>query len=82
MVEIENESEKKYKYDAFISYRHIEPDLTIAKILHETIEKFNIPKHLRTASNEEREADRKVVVEAINGEAWEALKKSEKLEEI
>ena len=31
MVEIENESEKNYKYDAFISYRHIEPDLTIAK---------------------------------------------------
>ena len=30
-----------------------------------------------TASNEEREADRKVVVEAINGEAWEALKKSD-----
>ena len=26
---------------------------------------------------EEREADRKVVVEAINGEAWEALKKSD-----
>ena len=53
MVEIENESEKKYKYDVFISYRHIEPDLTIAKILHEMIEKFNIPKHLRTVSNDE-----------------------------
>ena len=61
MVEIENESEKKYKYDAFISYRHIEPDLTIAKILHETIEKFNIPKHLRTASNEENSIDDKHV---------------------
>jgi len=53
MVEIENESKIKYKYDAFISYRHIEPDLTIAKILHEMIEKFNIPKHLRTVSNDE-----------------------------
>ena len=61
MVEIENESEKKYKYDVFISYRHIEPDLTIAKILHETIEKFNIPKHLRTASNEENSIDDKHV---------------------
>ncbi|MHB9313911.1 toll/interleukin-1 receptor domain-containing protein [Fusobacterium polymorphum] len=61
MVEIENESEKKYKYDAFISYRHIEPDLTIAKILHEMIEKFNIPKHLRTASNEENSIDDKHV---------------------
>ena len=53
MVEIENEAKRKYKYDAFISYRHIEPDLTIAKILHEMIEKFNIPKHLRTVSNDE-----------------------------
>ena len=53
MVEIENTTKKKYKYDAFISYRHIEPDLTIAKILHEMIEKFNIPKHLRTVSNDE-----------------------------
>ena len=53
MVEIENEVKRKYKYDAFISYRHIEPDLTIAKILHEMIEKFNIPKHLRTVSNDE-----------------------------
>ena len=61
MVEIENESEKKYKYDAFISYRHIEPDLTIAKILHKMIEKFNIPKHLRTASNEENSIDDKHV---------------------
>ncbi len=51
MVEIENTTKKKYKYDAFISYRHIEPDLTIAEILHDMIEKFNIPKHLRTVSN-------------------------------
>ncbi|WP_335932824.1 toll/interleukin-1 receptor domain-containing protein [Fusobacterium polymorphum] len=53
MVEVENKTKRKYKYDAFISYRHIKPDLTIAKILHEMIEKFNIPKHLRTVSNDE-----------------------------
>ena len=52
MVEIENTTKKKYKYDAFISYRHIEPDLTIAEILHDMIEKFNISKHLRTVSND------------------------------
>ena len=52
MVEVENKTKRKYKYDAFISYRHIEPDLTIAKILHDMIEKFNIPKHLRTTLNE------------------------------
>ena len=52
MVEIENTTKKKYKYGAFISYRHVEPDLTIAEILHDMIEKFNIPKHLRTVSND------------------------------
>lgn len=52
MVEIENTTKKKYKYDAFISYRHVEPDLTIAEILHDMIEKFNIPKHLGTVSND------------------------------
>ena len=52
MEEVKNETKRKYKYDAFISYRHIEPDLTIAKILHDMIEKFNIPKHLRTVSND------------------------------
>ena len=30
-----------------------------------------------TASNEEREADRKVVIEAVNGAAWEALQTSD-----
>ena len=52
MEEVKNETKRKYKYDAFISYRHIEPDLTIAEILHDMIEKFNIPKHLRTVSND------------------------------
>ena len=61
MVEIENEVKRKYKYDAFISYRHIEPDLIIAKILHEMIEKFNIPKHLRTVSNDENSINDKYI---------------------
>ena len=59
MEEVQNENKKKYKYDAFISYRHIEPDLTIAEILHDMIEKFNIPKHLRMASNDESLIDDK-----------------------
>ena len=49
-------SERKYKYDAFISYRHTEPDFTIAKNLHSMIEKFKVPKHLsENSSNETRE---------------------------
>lgn len=34
----------EYKYTAFISYRHIEPDATIAQKIHTIIETFPIPK--------------------------------------
>ena len=37
-------NETNYKYDAFISYRHVEPDQSIAKQLHQMIETFNPPK--------------------------------------
>ena len=36
--------EREYKYDAFISYRHVEPDQSIAKELHRMIESFKPPK--------------------------------------
>ena len=36
--------EKEYKFDAFISYRHVEPDQSIAKQLHQMIESFKPPK--------------------------------------
>lgn len=32
-----------YKYDAFISYRHAEPDKTIAEKLHRMLESFKVP---------------------------------------
>ena len=37
-------NETNYKYDAFISYRHVEPDQSIAKQLHQLIETFKPPK--------------------------------------
>ena len=37
-------NEKKYKYDAFISYRHVEPDQSVAKQVHHMIETFKPPK--------------------------------------
>lgn len=37
-------NEIKYKYDAFISYRHTEPDQTIAREIHKMIETFKAPK--------------------------------------
>ena len=38
--------EQQYKYDAFISYRHTEPDRTIAVKLQEMLEKYKVPKEL------------------------------------
>lgn len=38
--------EKKYKYTAFISYRHTKPDLAIVEKLHQMLEQFKIPKGL------------------------------------
>lgn len=35
--------EKKYQYDAFISYRHTEPDKTIAEKLHKMLETYKAP---------------------------------------
>ncbi|MGI6440547.1 MAG: toll/interleukin-1 receptor domain-containing protein [Peptoniphilaceae bacterium] len=46
--------EKPYKYDAFISYRHVEPDMTIAARLHTMLETFTLPKNLRAESNNQR----------------------------
>ncbi|ESL04348.1 WD domain, G-beta repeat protein [Catonella morbi ATCC 51271] len=37
-------NEKEYKYTAFISYRHVEPDQSIAKQVHQMIETFKAPK--------------------------------------
>lgn len=35
------------KYDAFISYRHCEPDGFVAKKLHEMLESYKPPKKLK-----------------------------------
>lgn len=39
--------EKKYKYDAFISYRHAEIDKFIAENLHRRLEAFRLPRNVR-----------------------------------
>lgn len=43
-AEIYHEESKKFKYDAFISYRHIKPDADIAEKLHSLIENYKVPK--------------------------------------
>ena len=35
-----------YSYDAFISYRHVEPDRRRAKWLHTSLETYRVPKKL------------------------------------
>ncbi len=41
-------------YNAFISYRHVEPDQTVAKELHKKIERFRLPGNLRKDYPRER----------------------------
>lgn len=38
--------EKQYKYNAFISYRHTEPDKFVAENLHKQLESYVLPKNL------------------------------------
>ena len=37
---------KSYKYDAFISYRQLQPDMKVANKLHRALERYTIPKGL------------------------------------
>ena len=37
------EEDQDYKYIAFISYRHLEPDISVAKKVHTMIETFKLP---------------------------------------
>lgn len=39
-------TEETYQYDAFISYRHTEPDITIAKKLIEVLEGYRLPHNI------------------------------------
>lgn len=43
----------EYKFDAFISYRHLEPDQTIAKRIHKELENFKLPKNVAKKQVEE-----------------------------
>ena len=44
------------KYDAFISYRHAEPDSFVAKTLHKELESFKLPKSVARKKTEKEEA--------------------------
>lgn len=38
-----------YQYDAFISYRHVQPDKAIAENLHKQLENFKLPKNVKAS---------------------------------
>src|SRR5580658_861351 len=41
------EAVEDYRFAAFISYRHVEPDRRWAKWLHTQVETYRVPKHLQ-----------------------------------
>lgn len=45
------EGKQPLKYDAFISYRHVEPDMTVAARLHSMLETFKLPKGVDAAGH-------------------------------
>lgn len=47
-------NENQFRYDAFISYRHCDPDKRIAEKLHRMLETYKIPKAIVKASGKKR----------------------------
>lgn len=41
------EEKRKWTYDAFISYRHTEPDAFVAGALHKYLESYKLPSNLK-----------------------------------
>ena len=44
----------EYKYDAFISYRHLKPDSFVAENVHKLLENYKIPKKLQKSLGRKR----------------------------
>lgn len=42
------------KYNAFISYRHADPDAYIAGLLHKKLETFKVPRHIQKATGQKK----------------------------
>ena len=51
---------KSVHYDAFISYRHLDPDSTVATLLHRKLERFKLPANLRKKFPKEKWKIRRV----------------------
>ena len=46
-MDVKKIMDNEVKYDAFISYRHCEPDSLIAEALHKKLEHYHIPRVVR-----------------------------------
>ena len=75
--------ENTYTYSAFISYRHLEPDMTVAKKLHTLIETYHIPKAVKVSSGKNkmgrvfRDQDELPLSTDLGSDITQALKNSE-----
>lgn len=83
------QSEKEWKYDAFISYRHLEPDAFVAGTIHKLLESYKIPSKLAKDSGRKlkrtkiskvfRDAEELPLTSNLNDSIMEALTNSEYL---
>lgn len=73
----------EYKYDAFISYRHLEPDSFVAENVHKLLENYKIPKKLRKSLGSRkinrifRDREELPLTDNLNDQIIESLKQSE-----
>lgn len=75
--------EREYRYAAFISYRHIEPDMTAAKRLHTLIENYTVPRAVSGADGKRklgrvfRDQEELMLSGDLGGDIRKALEDSE-----
>ena len=76
-------SNAEYRYAAFISYRHVEPDMTVAKRLHTLIETYHIPSAIRKSTGKTkmgrvfRDQEELPLSSDLGGDITKALQDSE-----
>lgn len=75
----------EYKYDAFISYRHLEPDSFVAESVHKMLESYKIPKNLQKTLGRKkigrvfRDREELPITDSLNDQIIDALDQSEYL---
>ena len=57
---MENLPEKKYKYDAFISYRHSDLDSFVAENIHKYLETYKLPKNVQNKISSDEKSIKRI----------------------